>query len=249
VSLWPGLVASARENLRRQQDRVRLIEWGRKFVLDAGGALREVTTLAGVAVGLALPEQWGEKRRAADFYDVKGDVEALLELTGAAEEFDFRPEALATLHPGRSARIYRRGVAVGWLGELHPEVVRVLDLTYPPLVFELETDEALRAKLPEFEEFSKFPSLRRDIAVVVDETVPLAAIREHVSVSSNKLLRDVRVFDVYRGPGVDSGRKSVALGLILQETSRTLTDQDADQIVAAVVARLRRELNASIRDQ
>jgi phenylalanyl-tRNA synthetase beta chain len=103
--------------------------------------------------------------------------------------------------------------------------------------------------VPDFEEFSRFPSIRRDIAVVVDESTPLEALREHVSVSANKLLRDLRVFDVYRGPGVESGRKSVALGLILQETTRTLTDHEADEVRAAVVERLRRELNASIRDQ
>jgi phenylalanyl-tRNA synthetase beta chain len=127
--------------------------------------------------------------------------------------------------------------------------VRALDLTYPPVLFELEVTEAYEGKLPVFEEISRFPSIRRDIAIVVDEAVTLAAIREHVSVGARSLLRDLRVFDIYRGAGVDSGRKSVALGLILQEDSRTLTDQDADQIVAAVMDRLRRELNASIRDQ
>jgi phenylalanyl-tRNA synthetase beta chain len=138
---------------------------------------------------------------------------------------------------------------VGWLGELHPVQVRALDLTYTPVIFELETDAALRAKIPVFEAISRFPAIRRDIAVVVDESVPLSVLKDHVSLSANKLLRDLHVFDVYRGPGVDSGRKSVALGLILQEQSRTLTDQDADGIVAAVTERLRRELNASIRDQ
>ncbi len=148
------------------------------------------------------------------------------------------------------ALVYHLGdTEVGWLGELHPEHVRALDLTYTPLYFELETAPALDAKLPVFEEISRFPAIRRDLAIVVDESVPLAAIREHVSVGARSLLRDLRVFDIYRGKGVDSGRKSVALGLIFQESSRTLTDQDADQIVAAVVERLRRELDATIRDQ
>ncbi len=248
VSLWTGLLSVARENLRRQQQRVRLAEYGRKFVLD-GASLTEIDTICGVVVGASWPEQWGERSRAVDFFDVKSDLQVLLELTGVSEEFAFVAESLPCLHPGRAARIRRNGAAVGWLGELHPRLVRALDLTYPPLVFELETDQALAAKLPDFEEFSRFPSIRRDIAVVVDETTPLQALREHVSVSANKLLRDLRVFDVFRGPGVESGRKSVALGLILQETTRTLTDQDADGIVAAVKERLRRELNASIRDQ
>jgi phenylalanyl-tRNA synthetase beta chain len=248
VSLWPGLVDVARENLRRQQNRVRLVEVGRKFVM-AGGELTETPTLAGIALGSALPEQWGEKSRSVDFFDVKADIDALIDLTGAREEFAYRAEDSPCLHPGRCARIVRAGRGVGWLGELHPQLVRELDLTYVPLAFELEIEPALVAKLPEFEEFSRFPSIRRDIAVVVDEATPLEALREHVSVSANKLLRDLLVFDVYRGPGIESGRKSVALGLILQERTRTLTDQDADSIVADVIARLRRELNASIRDQ
>ncbi len=248
VSLWPGLISAARENSRRQQDRVRLFESGRKFVVT-DGVLEEIPTLAAIALGPALPEQWGESKRAVDFYDMKADVETLLAATGVPDIFMFAAESLQCLHPGRAARIKRANKNVGCLGELHPELVRALDLTYAPLLLELETAAALEAKLPVFEEISKFPSIRRDLAIVVDESVPLAAIREHVSVGTRSLLRDLRVFDIYRGKGVDSGRKSVALGLILQETSRTLTDQDADQIVAAVKERLRRELNATIRDQ
>ncbi|HZF26469.1 MAG TPA: phenylalanine--tRNA ligase subunit beta [Steroidobacteraceae bacterium] len=248
VSLWPGLIVALRENLRRQQDRVRLFEAGRRFVLQ-GGSLTEIPSLAGVAAGAALPEQWAEKKRVVDFFDVKADVEALLDLGGSTAEFSFSPDQLSCLHPGRSASIRRGGRIVGWIGELHPELVRSLDLTYVPVLFELEAAAAIEGKLPVFGEISRFPSIRRDLAVVVDEAVTLATIREHVSVGARSLLRDLRVFDVYRGAGVDSGRKSVALGLILQESSRTLTDHDADQIVAAVVERLRRELNASIRDQ
>jgi phenylalanyl-tRNA synthetase beta chain len=248
VSLWPGLLAAARENLRRQQERVRLCESGHRFVMR-DGELSETEVLAGLALGAAYPEQWGEARRAIDFHDVKADLEALFDSTGQGGEFTFESASLRCLHPGRSARIKRGAEIVGWIGELHPEQLRALDLTYAPLLFELETSVALKAKLPVFEEISRFPAIRRDLAVVVDEAVPLAAIREHVSVGARSLLRDLRVFDIYRGKGVDSGRKSVALGLIFQETSRTLTDHDADQIVAAVADRLRRELNATIRDQ
>jgi len=248
VSLFPGLLSAARENLRRQQNRIRLFESGHRFVVK-DGVLKETSVLAGLALGSALPEQWGEKQREIDFYDVKADVEALLEATGQSDEFTFEPASLPCLHPGRSARIRRGETEVGWIGELHPEQMRALDLTYTPLLFELETAAALDAKIPVFEEISRFPAIRRDLAIVVDESVPLAAIREHVSVGARSLLRDLRVFDIYRGKGVDSGRKSVALGLIFQETSRTLTVHDADQIVAAVVERLRRELNATIRDQ
>jgi phenylalanyl-tRNA synthetase beta chain len=117
------------------------------------------------------------------------------------------------------------------------------------MLVELEIDEAFRAKSLQFHKISKFPTIRRDLAIVIDESVPLAVLQENVTVSASGLLSELRVFDVYRGPGVDFGRKSIALGLILQDSSRTLTDVDADSVVSAVVARLRDVLSASIRDQ
>jgi phenylalanyl-tRNA synthetase beta chain len=251
VSLWPGLLKTCRDNLRRQQSRVRLFEIGKKFLVreSTHEPLAEVETLAGIALGSRLPEQWGIAREPLDFYDVKADLEALLSLTGANNEFKFVAEQLPCLRPGRSARIYRNDVAVGWLGELHPQLVKTINLPNTAFIFELEIDLAFIAKPSKFREISKFPSVRRDLAIVVDESVTLAVLRENVSVSASGLLRDLRVFDVYRGPGIETGRKSVALGLILQDSSRTLTDVDADAVVAKVVARLRDVLSATIRDQ
>ena len=248
ASLWPGLVQALADNLRRQQERARLCEAGRKFEVR-GGAVVETSTLSGVVCGAALPEQWSASKEAADFYDVKGDVEAVLSATGAGSRFRFKSVALACLHPGRSARIFRDDVAVGWIGQLHPDLCRRLDLTYAPYVFELETAAALAAEVPNFVEVSRFPAIRRDLAVVVDESVPLAQLEENVSVTARGPLRELRVFDIYRGPGIEPTRKSIALGLILQENSRTLTDQEADAVVAAVVERLRKEFGATIRDQ
>jgi phenylalanyl-tRNA synthetase beta chain len=132
---------------------------------------------------------------------------------------------------------------------LHPQLVKTINLPNIAFVFELEIELAFLSKHSQFKEISKFPSVRRDLAIVVDESVTLAVLRENVSVSASGLLRDLRVFDVYRGPGIETGRKSVALGLILQDSSRTLTDVDADAVVAKVVARLRDVLSATIRDQ
>ncbi len=252
VSLWVGLVQACRENLRRQQTRVRLFEMGKKFQLQGNSQdseLREIETLAGIATGARLPEQWGSAREALDFYDVKADVQNVLALTGDAAAVRFEAQELGCLRPGRSARIYRGETAVGWLGELHPQVAKSLNLSTTAFLFELEVDLAFMAKPLLFHRISKFPSVRRDLAIVLDENVPLAVLRENVSVSASGLLHELRVFDVYRGPGVESGRKSVALGLILQDSSRTLTDVDADAVVTAVVARLRDELSATIRDQ
>jgi phenylalanyl-tRNA synthetase beta chain len=247
VSLWPGLIQACRENLHRQQSRVRLFEIGRKFVVR-DESLQELDTLAGIAAGTRWPEQWGSARDMADFHDVRADVEALLRLTGAGDAVHFEAAELGCLRPGRAARIVKGGQHVGWLGELHPQLVRMLALNITPLVFELDIDGCFNCNELKYRKISKYPSVRRDLAVIVDESVTLANLVENVTVSASGLLTELRVFDVYRGPGIDSGRKSVALGLILQESSRTLTDMDADAVVTAVVARLRDVLSATIRD-
>ena len=256
VSLWPGLLRAALENQRRQQDRVRLFEHGARFLLSSQadepvGATREVDTLAGIAYGPRMPEQWAlprEMREPADFFDVKGDVEALLAATGARGEFTFEPRALSCLHPGRAACLLRRGEPVGWLGELHPSLVKALEFTYAPVLFEIDVGAALAVERPAYHEVSRFPQVRRDLAVVVDESVTLSSLTERVTFTASSLLRDLRVFDVYRGPGVEAGRKSVALGLIFQDISRTLTEEDVAAIMVAVVADLRVSLNAKIRE-
>ncbi len=218
VSLWTGLVQTCRENLRRQQTRVRLFEIGKKFQLSPAG-LDEVETVAGIATGTRWPEQWGAPREALDFFDVKSDLMNALALNGDASSIRFEADALSCLRPGRAARIYRGSTAVGWLGEIHrrspgPSIYR------PACFFiELEINGAFSSKTLQFKKISKFPSVRRDLAIVVDENVPLAVLQENVSVSASGLLSELRLFDIYRGPGVESGRKSVALGLILQDSS------------------------------
>ncbi|MGH8302942.1 MAG: phenylalanine--tRNA ligase subunit beta, partial [Steroidobacteraceae bacterium] len=179
VSLWPGLLKAVLENQRRQQERVRLFEHGARFMVGeaaagAASATREVDTLAGIAMGHRLPEQWGlprDVRVPVDFFDVKGDLEALLAATGARVEFTFEPHALSCLHPGRAARLLRNGQPVGWLGELHPSLVKALDFTYAPVLFELDVEAAMRIERPAYREVSRFPQVRRDLAVVVDESV------------------------------------------------------------------------------
>jgi phenylalanyl-tRNA synthetase beta chain len=213
-----------------------------------------------------------DMRGPADFYDVKSDLEALLVATGAEKSFVFEPAALSCLHPGRAARILRDGREVGFIGELHPSLVRELDFTYSPVLFELDLGgtvsgsdvqtsartqqsgaqsdfaEALAVQKPQHSEISRFPQVRRDIAVVVDESVALSALADRVLSSASTLLHNLRVFDVYRGTGIETGRKSIALGLIFQDISRTLTDDDVDRLMAAIVADLRESLNAKIRE-
>lgn len=247
VSLWPGLLHACRENLRRQQTRVRLFEIGKKFELR-DSVLHEIETLAGVVTGARVQEQWGIAHAAVDFHDVKADLESLFGLASEAQALRFEAAHAACLRPGRSARILLGSVAVGWLGELHPQSVKVLSLTIAPLLFELEIESAFASKILQYKGISKYPSVRRDLAVVVDESIPLAVVTENVNVSAAGLLSELRVFDIYRGSSIDLGRKSIALGLILQDSSRTLTDVDADSVMTRVVTRLRDELSATIRD-
>lgn len=245
-SLWPGLLKTAHENLSRQQHRVRLFEIGHQFEHGEEGVL-ETNVLAGLAVGPQWPEQWAEPARDVDFFDVKADVEALLRLTGRDEEAVFEPDEHPALLPGQTARIKIAGSPVGWLGAVHPRLQREFDLRRPPLLFALQTEQAFAARVPQFDEYSKFPAVRRDVAVVVDESISVRRLLEHVRKAAGPMLRDAVPFDLYRGEGVDSSRKSVALGLILQDTSRTLTDEDAERTVQSVTRHLERELGATIR--
>jgi phenylalanyl-tRNA synthetase beta chain len=249
VSLWPGLLRAALENQRRQQDRVRLFEHGKRFEVHGRGTI-EIDTLAALACGPRLPEQWGvpkEARGEMDFYDLKNDLTALLAATGEEESFTFAAATLSALHPGRAARVLRRDQPVGWLGELHPILVKQLDFTYAPVLFELDL-EALVVRRATYEEISRFPQVRRDLAVVVDESVTLSSLAERVTLAASSLLRGLRIFDVYRGPGLEKGRKSIALGLIFQDISRTLTDDDVERLMASVKTDLRESLNARIRE-
>jgi phenylalanyl-tRNA synthetase beta chain len=243
ASLWPGLIKAALDNQRRQQDRIRLFEHGARF--EAGA---EIDLLAGIALGSRKPEQWGSDATPVDFFDVKQDLDALFARTGAADDFGYIADSLPCLHPGRSARVTRAGETIGWIGELHPQLVQEFDFTYAPIVFEVEYLPALAAKMPRFEEISRFPRVRRDLAVVVDEKVSLRQLHERVTFAASSLLRDIRVFDVFRGPGIESGRKSVALGLIFQDNSRTLADEDADRLLAAIRADLSATLGAGFRE-
>jgi len=250
VSLWPGLVGAALENQRRQRERIRLFETATCFERDAQGAVNERRRIAGIALGSRLPEQWGAAREGGDFHDLKGDVAALLALGGGAHSFQFvAPNAAPPcLHPGRSATIERDGRQIGQIGELHPALVRELDLTYAPQLFELDWEAVAHCTPIRCAPVSAFPQIRRDISFTVPLLETFGRIAERVSVAASTRLHELRIFDIYQGKGVESGRKSMALGLILQDLHRTLTDADADEVMGRVGAELRRSLDARIRE-
>ena len=248
TSLLPGLVHALALNRNRQQERVRLFEVGRVFFSAAAGeAPVEAVRIAGAVTGSARAEQWGEKKRGVDFFDVKGDVGSLLELTQVSAEFSFAPAEAAWLHPGQSAQLRRGELLVGHIGALHPERLRALGIDADVYVFELDVTAIQPRPVPQAQPVSRFPSVRRDIAVVVPETVVYAQIEACVRSAVGEGLSELLVFDEYSGPNLGSGVKSLAIGLILQNSYRTLTDADADQSVAAAVAALTAGCQAKLR--
>ncbi len=247
TTLWGGLLRALGYNRNRQQGRIRLFEIGLSFV-SQGTELKQENQVAAVLLGDREPEQWHAKGTAADFYDLKADVEALLALGGCPECFDFVPERHSALHPGQSAAIIRDGEPVGWLGRLHPVVAKRLDLPPSVLLFEVALGAVTASAVPKFAELSKFPAIRRDIAVVLGDEVPARDVLGAVRESAGSLLQELQLFDVYDGEGIENGKKSVALGLILQDRSRTLTDQDVDAVTARILDALTSRFDAVLRD-
>lgn len=244
TTLWSGLLPTLRYNLLRQQDRVRLFEIGRCY-WPGTPQPREQQNVAAVAAGSALPAQWGSSRRPLDLFDIKGDLHGIFAL--AEDALEYRLGGHPALHPGRSATIFRAGVACGVIGELHPRLVTALELPQVPYLFELAWNAISQRSIPVAEPVPEFPGARRDIAVVIPEATTAQQLRECARQAGGALLRDLYVFDIYRGPGLPDGFKSLALGLIFQDYSRTLTDKDVENAVGEIVAHLSAKLRATLR--
>ncbi|MBC3346110.1 phenylalanine--tRNA ligase subunit beta [Pseudomonas sp. SWRI196] len=245
-SLWPGLVKSLQHNLNRQQDRVRLFESGLRFVGQLEG-LKQEPMLAGVVCGSRLPEGWAQGRDVVDFFDVKADVEAVLGFAGALDAFTFVPGKHPALHPGQTARIERDGREVGYVGAIHPELSKTLGLDRPVFVFELVLAEVALGKMPKFQELSRFPEVRRDLALLADRDVASSAVLDVIRENAGEWLTDLRLFDVYQGKGIDPHRKSLAVGLTWQHPSRTLNDDEVNTATQNILTSLENRLNATLR--
>ncbi|NEX20304.1 phenylalanine--tRNA ligase subunit beta [Thiorhodococcus mannitoliphagus] len=247
TSLWSGLLQAATYNQSRQMERVRIFESGLRFRSTDDG-LDQTPGLGGLILGARLSEQWGEPSSTTDFYDLKADVEAVLGLTGALEQFRFVATTHPALHPGQTAAIERDGQAVGVIGMLHPLLAKKLDLDGDVFLFELDLEPIAKGVLPKFEKISRFPSIRRDIALVVDASVTFEAVADCVRAAASDLLKDIILFDVYTGENVETGRKSLALGLILQSSSQTLEDNIIETTVGRIVTSLTTQIGARLRD-
>ena len=246
-TLFGGLISNLRTNLNRKQNRVRLFETGRTFHRVAKGypveGFHQPRKLAGLAYGGALPEGWSDGGRKVDFFDVKGDLEALL----APAKLRFEKLQHPALHPGRAAKVLLDDREIGSIGELHPEWVQKYDLPLAPVVFELDFDAVKAASVPSYLEVSKFPLVIRDLAVVVDQGIALQAILDGLKGQLPALVNDVQLFDVYAGKGVAENKKSLALRIVMQDTQRTLLDSEVDAAMQQLVSCLERAFGAQLR--
>jgi phenylalanyl-tRNA synthetase beta chain len=242
-SLLGSLVDCLKLNISRQHERVRLFEIGRCFARDAKGNYVQRTALGGLAYGGVVAEQWGVATRPVDFYDVKSDLGALLGSGVATFEAAEHP----ALHPGRAARIVLAGSLAGWLGELHPRLQQKYELPFAPIAFELDLDLIASRRVAQFADFPRQPAVRRDLSVEVPEKVTCEAMLDALKKHAPGMVSEVALFDLYRGKGIDSDKKSIAFRVLLQDTDKTLTDADVEAAIAQMLQVLQEQFQAKLR--
>lgn len=242
TTLWPGLLNAFLYNQNRQESRLRLFESGLVFV-DG----KQERRLGGLVNGPVFPEQWGIKNRAVDFFDLKGDLETLFALTLNPSSFSFKKGSHPALHPGQTAEVVRGSKVIGLFGRIHPEIAQKIDTDKQVYLFDLSLDELESACLPKAASVSKFPEIRRDIAILIDETVPSDVIRYTIQEVAGEWLKQITLFDVYQGKGIPEHQKSIALSLTIQHPSRTLVDEEVADLVQRVIVSLKEKLAAELR--
>lgn len=250
LSTWCGLLSSVVYNQNRQQSRVRLFETGLKFEPDqnAENGIKQTPVLGGVITGLKHGEHWSLDSTPVDFFDLKGDFETVLGLTGKLNEYQFVSETHSALHPGQSAAIYKNSRKVGYLGAVHPQANKPIGLKQKAFVFEIELSALLDASIPEARGLSKFPSVRRDLAFVVNRDVQTGNILDEIKKIGGNQLVELNLFDIYQGEGIADSDKSIAVSLVFQNVERTLEDEEIAAITSSVIANLEAKFSATLRD-
>lgn len=248
-SLWPGLIQTMQYNQNRQIPRLRLFETGLRF-WDAGAhQIIQENTLALLACGPVSEEQWGISKRIVDFFDVKGELECLFRLMGQFN-IHWEPGTHSALHPGQSANFFVGSQLLGVVGAMHPRLVKELDLRETPILAQLDLNVLLLPSIPQYQPLSKFPGVRRDLALVVDENLPAAAIlskMKEAGANNCNLLNNITIFDVYQGGAIEAGKKSIAVGLTFQDPSRTLIEADIHSAIESIIKVLEDEFKATLR--
>lgn len=250
TSLLPGLLATLIYNLNRQQTSAKLFEAGMVFqpISDKISELKQENHLAGLIYGPWRSASWSEKSRETDFFDIKGDLEALLTITARGHAIEFLPLRDADyLHPGQSASITIDGVALGYVGALHPNKLKLLGLARTVWLFECSLPPMIAAALPRFTSLSRYPEVSRDLAVVVDSAVCVSVIDTSIRNVAGHVLKELKLFDVYSGEGIDPKGKSLAFSLTFQDLERTLTDDEVNASMAGIIAHLEQEHGATLR--
>lgn len=247
TSLWPGLINALQFNQHRQHSRVRLFEQGQVFKLNAKELLQP-TVISAIIAGENRDKSWAEPSRPVDYYDLKGDLEYLLGATGRSAQFQLVPAEHPALHPGRSASLINDGNPIGWVGELHPQIAERLQLNGRIYLFEVLLEPLSQRKVPDYGGVSKYPSMRRDLALLVDNEITAGQIENCIRGAAGELLQNFRLFDVYRGEELPVGKKSIAVGLEIGDYSKTLEDAQIDALIGHLLQNLAEQLDAHLRD-
>jgi phenylalanyl-tRNA synthetase beta chain len=243
-TLIGGLISNLQFNLNRKQTRVRIFETGCCFIREDENDCKQIEKLAGLSYGDIVSEQWGIPARSVDFYDVKADVEILCR----GKAIHFRKFSHPALHPGKTAQIWIEDQSIGWLGELHPCWQKKYGLQKNTILFEIDLDSLLPKSLPAAKEVSKFPPVRRDIAIIVDNDVSVHSLQVCMNAEKSVIVSDISLFDIYRGKGMESSEKSLAFRVLLQDTEKTLTDEEADFAVTRLIEILKNKFGATLRN-
>ncbi len=246
TTLWAGLLQTLIYNTSRQQQRVKIYEIGACFHPDTKG-MRQSMHFAGVMSGTAYPYQWGVTERAADFYDLKGAIDNLFIRVFPNAEMIYKPAEHPALHPGQTAEIFLNGAKIGIIGALHPLILQKLDVKEAVFVFDIDLSALPAITQKSSASISRFPEIRRDLAILVDQTIPAAQIQDTIKGSAGDWLKECFIFDVYQGKGIAPGMKSVALGMILQHPARTLVDEEVVELTDRVMTALKGQLGAELR--
>jgi len=246
TSIWPGLLRAMQHNLNRQQPRVRLFETGLTFVKQEGELVQNAK-ISGAITGTLVSEQWSADERKIDFFDAKSDLEAILSPAGL-KDIHFEKAQHSALHPGQSAQIFKKNQAIGWIGALHPNTRKTLDIDPPVYVFEIDQQAVLEGAVPAFKPLSKFPEVRRDLAILVKQEIAVEELVKSIKSVTSEIFQEIVLFDVYTGTGIEDGLKSVALGLILQGFSSTLTEEDVEKEINKIITVLNDRYGATLRE-